>query len=237
MKLIRDETGRLPLRPFYLPGELDHECERIITAFMAPKYGDLQLPIPTDELTKLIERDAGDLDLYADLSAEGLDVHGVTDFIPGQKPRVRIAQELSEVAWGEHRLRTTLSHEYGHVAFHARYWDQFAMMVDMFPELRRTEPSVCKRETIVHARRSDWMEWQAGYVCGALLMPISHLKRIVTQFIDICGLHTPLEVRANQAGALVAQVASAFDVSEDAASVRLLQLGLLSHKPVARPLF
>jgi hypothetical protein len=32
---------------------------------------------------------------------------------------------------------------------------------------------VCKRDGIINARQSDWTEWQAGYACGALLMPAS----------------------------------------------------------------
>jgi hypothetical protein len=115
-------TGRFHMRPYYEVDELDQECERIITKFMQERCGGLILPIPTDILTKLIERDAEDLDLYADLSAEGSDVQGVTDFYPGQKPRVRIAEELSQDRH-EHRLRTTLTHEYGHVWFHKALWD------------------------------------------------------------------------------------------------------------------
>ena len=29
----------------------------------------------------------------------------------------------------------------------------------------------CKRDNIVGASETDWMEWQAGYVCGAILIP------------------------------------------------------------------
>jgi hypothetical protein len=81
-----------------------------MTTFLEELYGELVLPIPTDALTKLIERYAADLDLYADLSAEGRDVEGVTDFYLDEKPRVRIARGLSEQEWRENRLRTTLTH-------------------------------------------------------------------------------------------------------------------------------
>ncbi len=82
-------------------------------------YGDIILPIPTDVITKLIERNTQYLDLYADLSKEeGSNVEGVTDFYPGDKPIVRIAKALSEGINRGHRLRTTLTHEYGHVKFH-----------------------------------------------------------------------------------------------------------------------
>jgi hypothetical protein len=83
-------------------------------AFVIPR-------IPTEALTKLIERDAGDLDLYADLSQEGPEVQGLTEFFPNQKPNVKILGALSQQS-NEHRLRTTLTHEYGHVKFHDCLW-------------------------------------------------------------------------------------------------------------------
>lgn len=33
VKMIRDLTGRFVQRPYYLAGELDRECEQIVTAF------------------------------------------------------------------------------------------------------------------------------------------------------------------------------------------------------------
>ena len=75
MKYVRDTTGRFPQRPHYELSELDQECERIITQFMAEACGGFSLPIPTEALTKLIERDAADLDLYADLKPEGETSH------------------------------------------------------------------------------------------------------------------------------------------------------------------
>jgi len=105
MRYVRDVKGRFSQRPHFEPQELDHECEDIIRTFMSERYGHLALPIPTDALTKLVERDAADLDLYADLSAEGSDVEGVTYFVPGHKPRVAIAAQLSEQEWRAHRLR------------------------------------------------------------------------------------------------------------------------------------
>jgi hypothetical protein len=122
VKYVPDTTHRFRLRPHFEPKELDEECEHIITDFMQELHGRLILPLPTDDLTKLIERDAADLDLYADLTNEGADVEGVTSFQPNQKPIVRISTHLSEGNCSEHRLRTTLTHEYGHVKFHAPLW-------------------------------------------------------------------------------------------------------------------
>ena len=68
MKYVPDKTGRFQRRPHYDPRELDDECERIINEFLNSKYGSVKFPLLTDDLTCLIERDAADLDLYADES-------------------------------------------------------------------------------------------------------------------------------------------------------------------------
>lgn len=236
MKYIHDTTGRFHMRPYYEADELDLECERIITEFMQERCGELILPIPTDILTKLIERDAEDLDLYADLSAEGSDVQGVTDFYPGQKPHVRIAEELSQDRY-EHRLRTTLTHEYGHVWFHKALWDHHLLSLPLFPDVAHSTSPKCKREGILGAPMSDWMEWQAGYVCGALLMPRGILKRFVANFVKEQQLYCPLNVASAHATRLTNMVATRFDVSQDAARMRLLKMRYLTNAPVSSPMF
>ncbi len=93
---VRDLTGRFLQRPHYKPEELDRECESVITGFLKDLYGEVRYPVDTEDLKKLIERDAEDLDVYADLSIYGPDVEGVTEFKPGRKPVVKIASILTE---------------------------------------------------------------------------------------------------------------------------------------------
>ena len=62
MKWIKDVTGRFPERPYYEEGELDFECERIVGDFLRKKYGKVEFPISTSDITVLIERDTSDLD-------------------------------------------------------------------------------------------------------------------------------------------------------------------------------
>jgi hypothetical protein len=116
MKLVRDTTGRFRERPHYELDELEEECERTAFTFLEEQYGQVLVPIPTNALVVLIEQYAEDLDLFADLSGEGANVQGVTEFFTSGKPQVRIARELSKQFWRAHRLRTTLAHEYGHYA-------------------------------------------------------------------------------------------------------------------------
>lgn len=226
MKWIRDTTGRFPQRPFFEQKELDHDCEQTIVSFLRAKYNEVKYPISTNDLTILIEKETADLDLYADLSGEGENVEGVTDFIPGSKPRVRIAQELHEPR-RENRLRTTLTHELGHVKHHSFLW---AIAQLSFPTNRVHKHSPrCKRETIISTSRVDWMEWQAGYACGAYLVPITPLRRLVQNFYEVAKVVGVLPVASTGGQELIQAVEDHFQVSEAAAQVRLLQLDYLTE--------
>lgn len=229
MKYVKDTTGRLSMRPHFEPIELDRECELIICAFLKQKYGDVRFPIPTDALEVLIEQDAQDLDMYADLSAEGNGAEGLTEFIPAQKPRVKISARLSDNPRFENRLRTTLTHEYGHVKFHAPLWLSDSMTPDMFGKRPERTSIKCKRDNIFGAAEYDWMEWQAGYVCGAILMPHSRVKAIVKEYFGTIGQHGPFDASSPAAMGLIGRLVEAFQVSTDAARVRLLKLKVLSE--------
>ena len=232
VRWVHDTTGRFGQRPHYTEAELDALCESIILPFVQKRHGKVCFPIDTDDLTVLIDRDAGDLDLYADLSHEGSDVQGVTYFLPSGKPKVYIAKELSEQKWRAHRLRTTLTHEYGHVHFHAFLWsfDQ----PSLFPGDAAPSPAhACREQAIVSAPVTDWMEWQAGYVCGALLMPVSGVREVVSVALREWSVHTPLQPDTLEGQVLIQRVATTFDVSHEAATVRLSRLRYLGSPPAA----
>lgn len=235
IRWLPDPTGRFSQRPYYEAADLDRECDQIISDFLMPKYGEVPLPIPTNELTLLIERDALELDLYADLSGEGPSVEGLTLFDPGKKPTVKIAKELSEESWREHRLRTTLTHEYGHVHFH-NFLYGLDHTLPLFPDQIRPASPACKRETIIDAPAYDWLEWQAGYVCGAILMPITDLKRVVGSTMVELDLYQAARIDSHQGVALIQRVANKFDVSTEAARVRLTKLGYLMAGEPGSPL-
>lgn len=225
MKWIPDKTGRFARRPYFDAEELDQRCEQAIVGFLVGKYGEVVLPVPTDDLTVLIERDA-DLDLYADLREEEGLVEGVTDFFPNEKPRVRIATDLSEQGYREHRLRTTLTHEYAHVLYHTPLYDPEPEPT-LFAEPGSRPAPRCHRDTMLGSGTKDWLEWQAGYASGALLMPRTHLGQLVDETRVRLGIYGPARANSSQGRALVSQMATAFDVSRDAARVRLRQLGYL----------
>jgi hypothetical protein len=223
MKWVRDRTRRFEWRPFYTQQEIDIQCEDLVSSFLRDKSGSSTYPIRTDDLTVMIERDVSDLDLYTNLSSEGRGVEGVTEFHRGQKPSVRIAAYLSAEPKRENRLRTTLAHEYGHVVFHNFLWtfDRFG------PQLRsnlKRSPR-CRRARIVGAPQTDWIEWQAGYAGGALLMPATPVGELVGETLRERGTAGLVEPGTDHHQELVNRVAGAFAVSKDAAKFRLLKLG------------
>jgi hypothetical protein len=233
MQWVRDNTGRFARRPHYLPEELDHDCETVINSYLHQKYRKLIFPIPTDDLTCLLEREVKDLDLYADFSSEEGEIEGVTEFRLGQKPTVKIASRLTESPNLENRLRTTLTHEFGHVHFHNRMFQIETKPASLFPDISNSavppHANRCNRESILSTDKRDWMEWQAGFVCGAMLMPISSLIDTVKDFRK----RNDLALRSISEGSavgkeLVAEIARVFQTSKDAARVRLLQKKMLS---------
>jgi hypothetical protein len=222
MRWVRDTTGRFSRRPYYQQADLDERCERLLFDFLTGLYGQITLPVPNGALIKLLERDADALDLYADLH-EG--ILGVTDFNPPRKPRVRIARELFLDSKRLHRLRFTFMHEYAHVWIHAPLYASAASA--------RREDHECKDEEIEPASGAvDWMEWQAGYVAGALLMPLSRVDLVIAACL---GPDAALPVAADSPKAtdLKQRTSEAFAVSPEAAWVRLSQLAYLRDGPGA----
>ena len=225
---IKDGMGRFAERPHFTEAELDAECEQIISDFLRELHGTVGYPVATDDLTKLIESRADDLDLYADLSALGEDVEGLTEFRPGEMPHVKISRLLSDDPRRENRLRTTLTHEFSHVHFHSYLWDSVARQSSLFATSEHNKPMTCKRETILAAIKTDWMEWQAGYACGALLMPATAVKHLVASFFRDHGIYVAVTPDSTHGRNLIRSVAETFRVSEEAASVRLSRLSFLS---------
>ena len=222
MKLLRDPLGRPIKRLYFKAEELDERCERMIADFMDHRSGGFRLPIPTDDIIRMIEAEADDLDMYADLP-EGQD--GYTDFFFDRKPDVKISARLSDPRY-ENRLRFTLGHEYGHVWFHAPLWRKS----EQKPDSRPADPCwTCHRENIETAPENDWMEFQAGYIGGALLMPKSEVSMLVGEIAMREGRNFPLRADSEPGRAAIERIMRRCQVSEQAARVRLLRLGLLSE--------
>jgi Zn-dependent peptidase ImmA (M78 family) len=81
------------------------------------------------------------------------------------------------------------------------------------------------------------MEWQAGYVCGALLMPASHFRAQLTDVQRELGLTGPLLKGTAETDTVIRQLALRFAVSVEAANIRLLKLDLLREPTASGSLF
>jgi hypothetical protein len=219
MKMIPDRTGRFPVRPFYTVDELEVESEKTISSFLAGRCGQFVVPVPTQALAVMIEEEAGKFLMLGDLSDEGDEVHGVTEFFPGRKPEVKIARELSHQSWREHRLRSTLAHEYGHVHWHAWLYDRYC---------NRSERHKCLRAEILPENdQVDWMEWHAGFISGAMLMPKSRVDLFVAAFSTKREIAAPFGTESVDGRILIQLASQLFNVSAEAAEVRMRQLKYL----------
>ena len=157
VKMIRDNTGRFAERPFYRERDLDDECERLIRELLMKRHGTVDYPVATDDLTVLIEMHDADLDPYADLSAYGPDVEGVTEFFPDRGPKVSISERIAADERRENRFRTTLTHEFGHVKFHGPLWAQKFANGDLLERGVNANKAISKRDNILDAPQSDWI--------------------------------------------------------------------------------
>lgn len=237
VKWVPDRTGRFPQRPHYTQQELDQECEAIVGRFLRSRYGKVQYPISTADLTVLVESACSEVDHYANLSAEGEDVEGMTQFYPDRLPKIFISVKLASDERRENRLRTTLSHEFGHAHFHRILYDEQFQPGGLFQRRPHEARTISKRDNILGASEVDWMEWQAGYISGAILMPARPLRQLLSDFCARRNLHVAARVEGPESQAMQQAVAAAFQVSAEAARIRLLKLGFLTNQQVPPSLF
>ena len=234
VKYVSDNKHGFSERPHYEPRELDTIFERIVSDFLRRKHGKVSFPLDTEDLKTMIEQDVSDLDQYADLTKYGAGVEGLTEFPRQGKPRVFISEKVHEQ---ENRLRTTLTHEYGHVRLHGYL---FAAEPAGRLNLGANQKSIaiyCKRDSMISAAKADWLEWQAGYACGAILMPRTHMVSAVSTFQRERGTYGATPADSKDGRAMIELVAAAFGVSRDAARVRLSILGFLGSKVAVGSLF
>lgn len=147
----------------------------------------------TDDLTVLIEMHDADLDLRRPVGP-GADVEGVASSSPavGLRSLSQIASPPTNGA--KIHLRTTLTHEFGHVKFHGPLWAQKFANGDLLERGVNANKAISKRDNILGAPQSDWMEWQAGYISGALLMPATPVRRLVSDYCGPRELHGDIHV-------------------------------------------
>jgi Zn-dependent peptidase ImmA (M78 family) len=234
VRFVRDTMHGFSERPHYEARELDSIFEKIVCDFLRKKYGKVEFPIDTEDLKTIIEADVRDLDQFADLSKYGPSVEGVTEFSRDSKPKVLISTFAHK---HENRLRTTLTHEYGHVHLHGYMFALERTQTMQLGPNQKPDAIYCKRDTIVSARKVDWREWQAGYASGAMLMPKSHLMRVAGDIQKRQAIYGPVAANTPNGQCLIDAIVGGFTVSRDAARVRLSVLGLIGEPQGTASLF
>lgn len=232
---VPDKAGRFPKRPHYEGAELDAECERLVENLLIRRKGAVKYPLATDDLLFGLEQQAT-VDQYADLPSDAAgEVWGVTRFRKDVQPEVRINQRLSESARFENPFRTTISHEFSHVQFHGFLFAMLDQSPRLFDEDGRCSQT-CNRQQMESLAPYDWIEWQAAYCSGAMLMPINALRKVVIGFLrEHSSPVATLSASSRIGQELIELVGAQFQVSPIAAKVRLAKVGFVTESTVFQP--
>jgi hypothetical protein len=218
---------------------VEDEIETIVEAELA-KAGLLPtLDSPVVDIERFVESHLNvQFDPYATLPA---DVLGQTDFRVGERPLVMINADLTGAALDDDdsplglqgRWRATVAHEGCHVILHRCLFNLNPSQGSLFDfgdgaEEPPARLQRCLKRDVAYARAgSDWREVQANQGMAALLMPKPVFAAVCRVEFERLGVerieqHTPV------ADSLARRMAELFQVSRQAAAIRLSTLKLLS---------
>jgi hypothetical protein len=229
----RDGVKRLWFEPSEIEEIMEHELAK---GKLMPTVADCSVDV---EL--FLERHLKvQCDQYAPLPPEIL---GLTQFRPGQKPWVRINQDLTQTAlddedrpdWMVGRWRATLAHEASHVILHACLFATNPNQATLFA-LDDGEPEehnlhrCLKQNVLFRGMASDWREVQANMGMAALLMPRKIFSAACVQVINDLGWNQDVQSGSLQHRTLTRSLAERFQVSRQAADIRLETLQLLTQQ-------
>ena len=167
----------------------------------------------------------------------GMTVFNDTDRLPIYDPKTKRAEYISvrantmliDTSLSEdgniNRYRFTVAHEAGHSCLHTDYSlrncpDAAAARSEGEPALIRCRvENFAFRKPLGEWTDADWLEWQANHFASSLLMPRSMVFRLVNRDND--------KRDEIWAAASICRVANVFEVSRQAAEIRLRDVGLL----------
>lgn len=202
---------------------------------------DLEAPVV--DIERFIEIHLGvRLDQHADLEP---DVLGVTEFPFGLPPEISINRDLTNAALDAEdgapglvgRWRATLAHEASHVLLHQVLFDIDPNQEAMFDFANGAGPPrmmrCLKREVTFVREARDWREVQANRGMAGLLMPRSIFQDVAGREFGRLGMAIGTTLSPDSSNRVASVLARRFEVSRQAASIRLETLGLV--KPAAQP--
>ncbi len=205
----------------------------------------LQNPAPVD-IESFVENYLGMTPDYQYLSHNGIYL-GMTVFNDTNKvvvysPQTERAEYISAKARTviidnrlleenqQHRYRFTLGHEGGHDIFHSGYYsynpNQLSFLdAPLPPMIQCRVDNQSTRKDPSHWDDHDWMEWHANRFSSAILMPETAVRLVASKYSRE-SIASSMLTRYQ----LVIEVSEAFDVSYEAASYRLKDLGIFQKK-------
>jgi Zn-dependent peptidase ImmA (M78 family) len=166
----------------------------------------------------------------------------------GRRPVVSLHSKLTESAEADFanrgavgRWRATMAHEATHILLHRYLFDpEIAQLagaqaggnthvesIGLMRCLHRDVMPVSAQDWSQARRRRDWREIQANRGMAALLMPSRPFKRVAFQQMINLDLST-VSARMTSTDILAASMAQIFDVSKQAAMIRLETLQVVS---------
>lgn len=222
MRHIADDSGRFAERPHYAAHELDWMFERIATDLLKEGGAPICFPLSTVKLISLIERAVEQLGEH-----DSKRFDGATEFLRNGRPRVTVAKKLTRSAKYAAYLRTVLAHEYAHLHLHHHLYELSFGAATIPGSENRFEVIGCRRKTMTVAATGNWMEWQASYASGALLMPATYVKQLTAGYLAHEGLDSPVASDSDHGEVLIDLIVKSFLVCRDAARVRLSALKIL----------
>lgn len=179
-------------------------------------------------------------DPYARLDATVL---GETEFHVGNRIKISINQDLTSAALDDDdsapgilgRWRATVAHEASHVLMHRCLFDLSSQQYSLFDSLEteKEQPKLMqkclKRDVQFGTSGSDWKEVQANMGMACLLMPKSLFVAEFLSKLNQLGM-TKVEQGSALEKTLILHQAEKFQVSKQAASIRILSLQLVTKK-------
>jgi Zn-dependent peptidase ImmA (M78 family) len=224
--------------PILRKEEIDGIGEQYVKAF-CPEV--LSRPAPVD-IESFVENYLGITADYQYLSNNGIylgmtvfnDTNRVPIFDPGTgraeyisaKARTIIIDTRLLEESQQHRYRFTLGHEAGHDIFHSGFFGYNPDQLPLFdlgtaPMIQcRTDCSRTNKKMPKYWDDHDWMEWHANRLSSAILMPRSAVNQLVHRFLK----ESRVPIRHAE---MVCAVTETFDVSSEAATYRLKDLGFI----------
>ena len=159
-------------------------------------------------------------------------------FISAKAGTVIIDNTLLEES-REHRYRFTMGHEGpGHAFLHQEYFTKDPNQLKLLPSSSVAQIP-CRAITFESQKGSpnnrwtdrEWMEWQANAMASAFLMPETMVRKAAGELQQEMGTHFCKQHKSTFAYAAAERVSRVFNVSYQAASIRLKNLGII-EKPI-----